>query len=77
MRAGLQDYELLRMLNDVVDKAKPERGTKEAGVLNKARRLLSAVRGPIAGSLTDFSRDTNLILRTRRKAGEYISILTA
>jgi hypothetical protein len=75
MRAGLQDYEMLRMLDALVCRTKPKPGTGTAAVHNKANGLLAAVRGPIAGSLTDFTRDAKLLLGIRRKMGECISAL--
>jgi len=74
MRAGLQDYELLRLLDTLTRKAASESRTAKPDTLNKARRLLKAVRGPVAGSLTDFTRDAKRLIRTRQLIGECISL---
>jgi hypothetical protein len=62
-RAGLQDYEMLRMLQAVAERPK----TPAIGA--QARKLLARVRGPVAGSLTEFTRDSALLLRLRRAIG--------
>lgn len=69
MREGLQDYELLRMCDEHARKS------DNPGAARNARRLLAAVRGPIAGSLTEFTRDAGLLLKTRREIGGCIAAL--
>lgn len=66
-RAGLQDYELLRRLGRVAEGPR----TRAAGA--RARRLLARVRGPLAGSLTEFSRDGEGLLATRREIGRCVA----
>lgn len=67
LRAGLQDYELLLMLRKVADHPR----TPAVGA--KARRLLKAVRGPLAGSLTEFTRDGKRFMAARREIGHCIA----
>ena len=66
-RAGLQDYELLRRLRQVA--AQP--ATRAVGV--RAERLLARVCGPLAGSLTEFTRDAGSLLDSRREIGRCIA----
>lgn len=75
MREGLQDYEMLRMLDEIVRTANPKRGSKKAKALAQAKRLLARVRGPVAGSLTEFTRDADRLLRERRRLGECLAHL--
>ncbi len=75
MRAGLQDQELLKMLAALAGRAERRRTPSSARAGARARKLLAAVRGPIAGSLTEFSRNRKLLLETRRAAGECVAAL--
>jgi hypothetical protein len=72
MREGLQDYELLRMLEDAVTAGAGKGGPSRAEVVRTGRRLLAQVRGPIAGSLTDFTRDPAVLLRAREDIGRTV-----
>jgi hypothetical protein len=67
MRAGLQDYELLRLLRGVA--ARP----RTAAVGGRARALLRLASGPLAGSLTEFTRDGVRLARARREIGRCIA----
>ena len=67
-RAGLQDYEMLRLLQAVAEQS------RKPTVRKTARRLLAAVRGPLAGSLTRFNRDPALLLEIRREIGDCIAV---
>jgi hypothetical protein len=74
MRAGLQDYELLRMLDGLVAQGGQRKGAA-AEAAARGRRLLKAIRGPIAGSLTEFTRDKDKLLRARQAVGDCIAEL--
>lgn len=75
MRAGLQDLEILKMLAAAAGQ-RPRAGSP---VRERARRqaqhLLAAVRGPIAGSLTEYDRDPRRLLDARRAAGRCLARL--
>ena len=82
VRAGLQDYELLKMLEGLVTKDRPKKSSRQTNALAPARRAVAAGKralksatGPIAGSLTDFPRDPSRLLNTRRKVGDAIAAL--
>jgi hypothetical protein len=66
-RAGMQDYELLRMLKQAADKPR----TPAIGA--QARRLLKTVHGPLAGSLTEFTRDGKRLALARLEIGRCIA----
>jgi hypothetical protein len=66
-RAGLQDYELLLKLKHVSEAPR----SPALGVT--ARRLLKAVRGPLAGSLTEFTRDGRRLALVRREIGNCVA----
>jgi len=66
-RAGLQDYEMLRMLQQVANHP------RTAAIGARARELLATARGPLAGSLTKFTRNGAWLLRVRRKIGDCIA----
>lgn len=70
LRAGLQDYELLRMLRGAADHPR----TPALGA--KARRLLKTVSGPLAGSLTEFTRDGAALGKARREIGRCVAANT-
>jgi len=76
MREGLQDYELLRMLQRAVEPTKAQPGSRTARARAAGRRLLKAVRGPIAGSLTEYERNPKRLLRAREQAGDCIAALS-
>jgi hypothetical protein len=68
MREGLQDYELLRMVDQRVAD-----GALSAPARRAAHALLRRVRGPLAGSLTDFSRDAQVLLAARAAIGRALA----
>jgi hypothetical protein len=73
MRAGLQDYELLKMLDGLLSNARPKRGSRQAKAVAAGKRALKSATGTIAGSLTEFPRDPTRLLTTRRKIGDAIA----
>jgi len=75
MREGLQDYEMLRMLDTLLQETKERFSSARGTAVAKARRLLAEVRGPIAGSLTEFTREAGRLLRVRREIGDCLKVL--
>ncbi len=73
LREGLQDYELLRLAAAAV--AAAPTGVRKAQATAKAQALLAQVAGPLCGSLTEFTRDAKLLLRTRRQLGDALGVL--
>lgn len=65
MRQGIQDHGLFTRLALYEDKDP------------RAGRLMAELRGPLAGSLTDYCRDGERLERFRREAGELLSELYA
>jgi len=74
MRAGLQDYELLKRLSTLVGDGNQSHGTRNSAARRRGKELLKSVKR-FSGSLTEFSRDSASLYRLRRKIGECISTL--
>ncbi len=77
VRQGMQDYEMLVMLDRLVRTDKARKGTSRAGAIEKGKRILATVRGPIAGSLTEFTRDPGVLYSARRTIGECLAELSS
>ncbi|MCX5659931.1 MAG: DUF4091 domain-containing protein [Planctomycetota bacterium] len=73
MRAGLQDWELITSLAEAVEARKNQPGAGPA--LARARRVLAQIRGPIAGDLREYCRDTGKLLSIRRTVGDCLAAL--
>lgn len=73
MREGLQDYELMRMLERALQDRHGR--ARRNHIRTRGRHLLRLVRGPLAGSLTKFTRNAGLLLRTRRAIGDCLAEL--
>lgn len=70
MRAGLQDWELFRSLDDAASAPGAPRATA-----TRAKELLAQIRGPIANDLWNYCRDSNTLATLRRAAGDCLAKL--
>ena len=74
IRDGIEDYEYLWLLRDLVSKAKKREA--QARTVGEAERLL-AVGQDISETFTKFTRDPSIIMRRREKIAEMIERLRA
>ncbi|OGF51037.1 MAG: hypothetical protein A2231_04220 [Candidatus Firestonebacteria bacterium RIFOXYA2_FULL_40_8] len=75
LRAGLQDYEMLSLLDKLLLNLSAKPGSKKARAIKDGKLLLETVRGSFAGSLTKFSRNNRQMLDLKQKIGDCISRL--
>ena len=71
IRKGMEDYELLRLLDEAVRRPRRAR----AGARGKARELQAVIRREVAPDPGTHTRDDALLLGVRRRAGDLVAEL--
>ena len=74
IRDGIEDWESFYMLRDYADTLRtggPAAGSKAAGLLQQADAMLD-VPDEVVKSVTEWSQDPELLLKTRRQLAELI-----
>ncbi|MDY0165704.1 MAG: DUF4091 domain-containing protein [Thermoguttaceae bacterium] len=69
MRAGIQDYECLRLLEDKIAELRDELSPRAADLIDPARRGVE-IASQVVRTYTDFSRDPDVLYAARRQAIE-------
>lgn len=74
VRDGIEDYEYFYLLNELVGRAEKAGSKVDAALLTKARKLL-AVNDEVVMSLTEYTLDPEVLLKTRQEVAETIEKL--